>query len=310
MNRGYAGFYKGYYLRSSYEYAYAKYLDYFSVSWSYEDRDFDIEYKIYKPDFFFYNEIGQIIKIVEIKSRHKIAKNQALMALNVIKEKYGIEVELISYEELLILYKKLPFSLTSTISEWIDSEHTTVNKKNKGKLNGHYNIKHSNTAKMKIGNHTKKLWESDSVSKKRMLEGLRNSGLSQKGKVKTPRQFRCCLNCGIHFKVLITSSKKYCSRKCSGKIAIKLATNSYIEKRFNIHLDIRRFVINWCKENNDLVNSTPLNKISTTIKPLLDDINKNFSVKDIRVISKAIFGVDRGRKELLNFMKKVSKEVQ
>ncbi|WP_209123066.1 hypothetical protein [Alkalihalobacillus sp. BA299] len=70
MNRGYAGYYKGHFLRSSYEYAYAKYLEFQSIPWGYEDKKFDIGYKIYKPDFFFYNEYGKITKIVEIKSRN------------------------------------------------------------------------------------------------------------------------------------------------------------------------------------------------------------------------------------------------
>lgn len=74
LNRGYAGFYKGHYLRSSYEYAYAKYLDYHSIPWSYEDEVFDLGYKKYKPDFFFYDSKGELIKIVEVKSRNREAK--------------------------------------------------------------------------------------------------------------------------------------------------------------------------------------------------------------------------------------------
>lgn len=74
MNRGYAGFYKGHYLRSSYEYAYAKYLDYQLIKWSYEDKVFDIGYRLYKPDFFFYDDNGDVVRIVEIKSRNEQEK--------------------------------------------------------------------------------------------------------------------------------------------------------------------------------------------------------------------------------------------
>ena len=94
MNRGYAGFYGEYYLRSSYEYAYAKYLDYHSIPWSYEDNAFDIGYKPYKPDFFFYDKDGNLEKIVEIKSRNKNAKDEAKKALGVIKERYYVNSEL------------------------------------------------------------------------------------------------------------------------------------------------------------------------------------------------------------------------
>ncbi|MFD2655057.1 PDDEXK family nuclease [Gracilibacillus thailandensis] len=89
MNRGYAGFYKGYYLRSSYEYAYARYLDYQKISWKYEVRSFDIGYKIYKPDFFLYDQNGLLIEIVEIKSRNKEAKETANTSLSpLLKEIY------------------------------------------------------------------------------------------------------------------------------------------------------------------------------------------------------------------------------
>lgn len=69
--------------------------------------------------------------------------------------------------------------------------------------------------------------------------------------------------------------------------------------------DIKEYIIQWSKENRDIVLATPLNKIKTTIKPLLEDIQKQFGVKDLRVISKSVFGEDRGRKELLKFMKQV-----
>lgn len=86
-----------------------------------------------------------------------------------------------------LIYKQLPFTLTSTIEEWINSNETTISKVASGSLNGHYSMKHREDTKKKIGEHTRKLWETDSYAKQRMLEGLRKSGLSQKGKIKIPR---------------------------------------------------------------------------------------------------------------------------
>ena len=228
MNRGYAGFYREYYLRSSYEYAYAKYLDYHSIQWSYEDNAFDIGYKTYKPDFFFYDKDGNLKKIVEIKSRNKKAKEEAKNALGIIKERYYVDCELLSYEELLDLYKSLPFSLTSTITEWIKSEETTINKAAYGELNGHYNLKHSESAKKKIGEHTKQLWASDSQTRRRMIEGLRKSGI-KKGYVRVPREKRICEECSEEFEVISTSPQKYCNRTCSGKAAMRNATIKYMK---------------------------------------------------------------------------------
>jgi len=308
LNRGYAGFYKEHYLRSSYEYAYAKYLDYHSIPWSYEDKVFDLGYKLYKPDFFFYDQNGKIIKIVEIKSRDKKAKDNALKALSVIESKHNIPCELVSYEELLSLYSDLPFSLTATITEWINSKDTTISKAAYGSLNGHFNLKHSEAVKKKIGESTKQRWASDSDVKRRMKEGLRKSGLAQKGKHKVPRVLKRCLDCGKPFIVLNTSIQLYCSQHCAGNAAIKIATDVYVQKRKTVHQNIRDYIISWSKENKHIVLSTPLNKIKPTLQPLLQNIQELFDVKDIRVISKAVFGEDRGRKELIMFMKKVCNE--
>ncbi|WP_047984151.1 PDDEXK family nuclease [Ornithinibacillus californiensis] len=308
MNRGYSGYYKNYFLRSSYEYAYAKYLDYYCIPWDYEAEIIDVGYKLYKPDFFIYDEKGHLQKIVEVKSRNKNAKTEAKRALNSIEEKLNIYCELISYEELLELYRELPFSLTSTIHEWINSNETTISKSFVGKLNGHFNMTHSEKTKKLIGDHTKRLWESNSVAKQKMLEGLRNSGLAQKGKIRTPREKRKCIECGKSFIVLITSTKRYCSRECSGITAIKRATKSYMTKRNEIHRNIKKHIIFWSLNNMDIVLSTPYNKINSNLKPLLDEIKSLYGVQDSRVISKAVFGEDCGRKELLKFMKQVCNE--
>lgn len=81
-----------------------------------------------------------------------------------------------------------------------------------------------------------------------------------------------------------------------------------MRKRNTIHINIKEYIIQWSRQNKNLVRKTPYNKITTTIHPLLEDIQKQFGVKDIRVISKAVFGKDRGRKELLRFMKSVCDE--
>lgn len=308
MNRGYAGFYKNYYLRSSYEYAYATYLDHFSIPWSYEDRTFKINGRSYKPDFFFYDHYGDLVKLVEIKSRNKLAIERAKERLKIIEEEYQIETELISYEELLSIYQKMPVSLHSVIKKWITSDKTTIHKAAMGPLNGHFGLKHTEESKRRIGEHTKKLWDSDSPAKKRMVEGLRKSGSIQKGKIKTPREIRCCKLCLTEFSVMITSTRIYCSRECSGKVARILATNSYVAKRKSVHNGIKNYIIQWTMENKELVLSTPFNKINTTIKPMTDEIYRQFNVKDFRVISSAVFGIDRGRKELLRFMKHLCNE--
>ena len=216
--------------------------------------------------------------------------------------------ELVSYEELMELYGELPFSLNSVLNNWIKSEHTSINKSLKGEYNGHYKMKHTMATKQIIGKHTKSLWKSNSYSKMRMVEGLKSSGLIQKGKIKTPREIRTCVLCETEFEVLITSNKSYCSRECSGKTAIRLATEIYVDHRHEIHNLIRSYVLDWTLKNEELVLSTPLNRITPTISKLLEEIFLLYRIKDIRVITKAVLGEDLGRKELIRFMKKYSRE--
>ncbi|PIC62757.1 restriction endonuclease [Sporosarcina sp. P13] len=308
MNRGYAGFYKGFYLRSSYEYAYAVYLDQFNIPWSFEDQNFEVHGKVYKPDFFFYDKQGSLEKIVEIKSRNKKEIELAREKLDYIKAQYQIKTELISYEELMKIYETMPMTLNSVIKHWITSDNTTIHKAVSGRLNAHYGLRHSEDSKKKIGEHTKKLWDGDSLSKKKMIDGLRKSGLSQKGKIKTEREIRYCALCFDEFTVMVTSTQKYCGQQCSGQLAIRIATDSYVKSRNSIHRNIKEYIIQWTSENKELVLSTPFNKINSTITPLTNEIFSRYGVKDMRVISKAVFGEDKGRKELLRFMKKLCSE--
>ncbi len=71
MNRGYSGYYKEHFLRSSYEFAYAKYLDFYSFYWDYEVEIYEFNNKKYKPDFFIYDSNKHLTKIVEVKSNYK-----------------------------------------------------------------------------------------------------------------------------------------------------------------------------------------------------------------------------------------------
>lgn len=62
------------YLRSSYEYAFALYLDSQKLDWGVEDKVLTKEINgvkyTYRPDFFVYNEDGEIEKIYEIKGKY------------------------------------------------------------------------------------------------------------------------------------------------------------------------------------------------------------------------------------------------
>jgi len=71
-SRGIQGYYynksrdKFVWLRSTYEYTYAKWLDRQGVDWDVEQQTYQLEGTTYRPDFFIYED-GVLVKIVEIK---------------------------------------------------------------------------------------------------------------------------------------------------------------------------------------------------------------------------------------------------
>lgn len=242
MNRGYSGFYKNVFLRSSYEYAFAKYLDHFKINWKYEEKCYHISDKKYTPDFFIYSE-DKLVKIVEVKSRNRKVIEKAKHLLKELSKMENVETAIISYEQLLDLYRVMPYSLNSIITEWINSPNTTINKKMSGKNNPHFNHSHTKRTKKIIGEHTKKLWLSNPKARKRMIEGLRKSGAVQKGKIKTPREQRICKRCKQKFITLITSPQIFCNQKCAAETNIQIATERYVSNRNEISMNIKNLII-------------------------------------------------------------------
>ncbi|GEN35028.1 restriction endonuclease [Aneurinibacillus danicus] len=306
MNRGYAGYYGDVYLRSSYEYAYAKYLDYKQINWKYEEKKFDLGDKMYTPDFFIYNEKSELQFIVEIKSRNQQAKIKALENLEKLKMIFDIEYKLVSYQDLLLLYKELPFSLTGTIAEWNTASYTTINKSTRGSLNPHYSHRHTKETKKTIGLNTKKLWNNPDTRKKMIAGSIKGAAIlkARKGKfIRVLRVERKCNFCGQAFVALETSRQKFCSDICGGRYGFQLATEVYVSKRNEIRGLIKKHVLEWSRENRELILNTPFNRIKTTLSPLLAEIQSKYGVKDIRVITQAVLGEQLGRKDLLAFLK-------
>jgi len=73
--RGKGGYYTNwlgatYYLRSSYEFVFARYLDKNRRNWRYEETAYELPVlgKTFRPDFFIYNNISELECIVELKN--------------------------------------------------------------------------------------------------------------------------------------------------------------------------------------------------------------------------------------------------
>jgi len=83
-------------LRSSYELAYAKYLDINRISWLYESKTFDLGNTTYTPDFFLLKEN----KFIEIKG-YMLPKAQE--KINKFLEQYNDNLEILYKEDLIKL---------------------------------------------------------------------------------------------------------------------------------------------------------------------------------------------------------------
>jgi len=84
------------YLRSSYEIAYAKYLDSKNILWMYEMETFDLGDTTYTPDFF----LPKFEKFIEIKG---YMTNKAQEKINRFKEEYPWDLEILRKEDLIKL---------------------------------------------------------------------------------------------------------------------------------------------------------------------------------------------------------------
>lgn len=302
-NRGYSGYYKESYLRSSYEYVFARILDFDKTDWTYEEKIYSLNDRNYKPDFFLYKN-KKLEKVVEVKSEIKRENEKARANLSDLEKLHGIKGELVNYKELATMCKERGLKITCLMSEWIKSGKTTINKSLSGPLNGHFGMKHSVQSKKLIGEKTK---ERFAKNPEPYLEGLRKGTERVKvlytGIEKTPRELRKCPYCTKTFRVIVTSPQKYCSTDCLIANNYQKGRDTTVHKAKLVRDQIKNFMENWCLEHKELVLSTPYNKITTNLRPMFDEIEATYHIKDMRILSKSVFGKDKGRKELLKYLK-------
>jgi hypothetical protein len=306
-NRGYSGYYKGCFLKSSYEYVFAKILEHDNVDWVYEEKVYELSFKKYKPDFFIYNKNKCLSHIVEVKS--EIAKEQDLArrSLLEIKEKYGVDGLLVTYKDLSKMCNIRDLKITHLMKEWIESEHTTIQKSFSGEINPHYSMRHSDATRLIIGKKSKARWLSN---KQVLLDASKKGATKAKelftGEERKPRVETSCVVCNKIFRRIPTNKKAFCSQVCSNSANGKTGAKVVESNAKSVREEIKKFILQWSKENVELIRITPYNKISN-LHELFDLIEKDFNIKDMRIISKSIFGEDRGRKEFLRYLKEYVK---
>jgi hypothetical protein len=165
---------------------------------------------------------------------------------------------------------------------------------------GNKNKKHTKETLMMISRASKDRWNNPEIAS-RMREGLRKSGLSQKGKMKKPRETRLCDYCSSKYRIIETSKRRFCSKTCAAKSASIIATKSNLEILNKKRYIQKNKILKWVSKNPEIVLNCPYNKIKTNLEILLKITN----FKDWRTLT-MIFNT-KSRKIFLDKLKKHAK---
>jgi hypothetical protein len=109
--RGVQGYYfnkslqKYVWLRSTYEYIYAKWLDKQKVIWDVEVKTYNMNGILYRPDFFIYSNY-ELIKIVEIKGFWRDKEYKSYMLNDILKTDVVVITDIDQYIEIDSNYNK------------------------------------------------------------------------------------------------------------------------------------------------------------------------------------------------------------
>lgn len=161
----------------------------------------------------------------------------------------------------------------------------------------------------RIGAATRDRWDNPVLADK-MLNGLRKGTEAMKLKAEDNYVDFICQVCGEHKKLKLWEAKnrKTCSIKCSRKL-IKDKNDEHLHNLRKMQdkeicaqrEDIKNFILSWAKNNKDIIQSCPSNKISAMLSPMLELIYNNFNIKDMRTITICL-GTN-SRKEFLSLLK-------
>ncbi len=243
-SRGYNGYFKGHYLRSLKEYMFAEFLEhkkkeYKGLTYSVEDKIYQISDLSYKPDFFIYS-FGVLKAIVEIKDPS--AKKEALayqQAFTKYFNNMGLHYVVIFKDKHFNKMNRISNMTEQSIKKWRQSSvYDCI-----GRHNAHYGFKHSKESLTLIGIQTKKRFQKKEYRErhsKKMKEVMsdpeirKNLSLKQKAvqAIRNPKHTVVCPYCG---KSLIIGNGAYkqhwennplkgCSTQCTKKLKEKNGT--------------------------------------------------------------------------------------
>jgi hypothetical protein len=101
-------------LRSSWEYAYAKYLDSILANWKFEKESYLLSTgERYRPDFFIYDQEDHLIEIVEVKSLYFETAKKRLEKAKLASKEFDFSLKIIDENDLNQIY-----NMKSLLREW------------------------------------------------------------------------------------------------------------------------------------------------------------------------------------------------
>ena len=303
--RTYCGHYKGYYLKSTLEYIYARYLDYVGIVWKYEVKTFALSTGgSYKPDFYLVKE-G---RYVEIKGGFNYKTD--LPRIRAFEADQKTSVQVFQESDLRKLIRPTPFVFEQLKREWKQIAQG-LGMDTSGKNNPRYGIQQSASTRSKIAKKAKarlqdpvyrKKWEAarkNSEKVKRQTERLKTYNAARYYQV-----FETCRYCGKHYEVTYRKHDppKYCSRKCSvsdvrGKTSLEVSSA--------VQLLAEKFA----KQNAEAILNCKLNKIRPVLQPFYEQVRTQYDIQDERTLSKALLGRQTNRKEMLYYFQSLVEKV-
>lgn len=304
---GYVGEYNGNLLKSSYEYIYAKILEFKNIDYKVEEETYllDNGCTYYTPDFFLYDN-NRLYEIIEIRG-HRLNIEERIVSTNKLQELLpDVEIKLFTELDLRRFCKEIGLSYDKLKKEWRTNPNN-IKGTSKGKANSMYGMSQKEETK-KLISSVKKQKAKENPEKYRKLglqlaKWCRERDYYFAKQERVPRFTLVCQWCGEEFIVIQgdKDSRKFCSNKCGSEYAFSIATQVKKDIKLSRDCDIESFIFEWATQNKDLVSNTPYNEITPTLSELLRLIKDKFNIIDFRTISMAI-GV-KGRKEFLKSLK-------
>lgn len=247
--------------------------------------------------------IGQTVNTLEYRANQHLRETKSNKRKNTYFhnaiQKYGFEN---------FVFEKIDEA--STIEELNQKESYWISKYNSTDKTFGYNLDSggsncfkSDSTKRKIGDTTLKKWE-DPIMSKQMKDGLEKATKVWIEKSESEKINWSCPICGKVIKLARweAKNKKACSLKCAGMTQeniefLRKASEAKHQDNLNRKKELSKEILKWCENNSQIILNCPYNKITTTLKPMLD----TFNINDIRNIY-VCFDV-KNKKEFLTYLK-------